>query len=751
MAIKKYERSQKFLNEIGIARGEGRSFAAAEVKKDANSFDNLVETLSQNELERLQEEGKELGLEAAQDTTFVYKTLESGVEVPVLPEVPDYLGKSGRAEYQKQIYKLYEFQGKKDISAKIKEFAVRAKIDGRTPEEFRNQSIDYLDNIFEAYEPKFKTIMQIHAGAELNRFEYDVINSYERKRATDNNNTFTDASFSNYNQQSHNIIMTGASDPNLIKEYEEAVDEFMVSTADVKTKTKAKYNLYLESLTFIRNKYPEELINDDRNRRINKAQKIKTLMQNIENGITQPGSTFFSKEEKRKYFSDPSVNKRIIDVLKNRKKYINAETNAVINNENLQTYFTDFRLNKDDESWSYNMSKLSNQKLDTLFRDREMSEQIFQEYSRLRKEDPFIGTYEEYTLRAFGRLPAEANDLVRNALNNNVISKRALESILNIKQYFDERGTNTKLRGLDLKDVRKIFRINAAYEMSFDETGNFNFDKFTQMHNDIKSKESIMNLSKRIGYIDDQTFEQSNQYLASLADTVVKDSNLASFPDTLVLDIQGFLGNQIMIKDLVLQENITKREDLIKLAKQAMPYFLDNATGDESRIQLSKFSRTMIPITGDGENHAVAMPIDRVYSIKRSDFENYDLTGTPYENYFDGDFDGENSDYIKKYIENKVRGNNGNVYMTGTGNTERVTGTLGKDYFAIPMYVYNTDENIMLYQISVIDDSSDDFTVDRYVEVNDNNRSAILISGEELLELKRQEIQRIKKELENAD
>lgn len=751
MAIKKYERSQKFLNEIGIARGEGRSFAAAEVKKDANSFDNLVETLSQNELERLQEEGKELGLEAAQDTTFVYKTLESGVEVPVLPEVPDYLGKSGRAEYQKQIYKLYEFQGKKDISAKIKEFAVRAKIDGRTPEEFRNQSIDYLDNIFEAYEPKFKTIMQIHAGAELNRFEYDVINSYERKRATDNNNTFTDASFSNYNQQSHNIIMTGASDPNLIKEYEEAVDEFMVSTADVKTKTKAKYNLYLESLTFIRNKYPEELINDDRNRRINKAQKIKTLMQNIENGITQPGSTFFSKEEKLKYFSDPSVNKRIIDVLKNRKKYINAETNAVINNENLQTYFTDFRLNKDDESWSYNMSKLSNQKLDTLFRDREMSEQIFQEYSRLRKDDPFIGTYEEYTLRAFGRLPAEANDLVRNALNNNVISKRALESILNIKQYFDERGTNTKLRGLDLKDVRKIFRINAAYEMSFDETGNFNFDKFTQMHNDIKSKESIMNLSKRIGYIDDQTFEQSNQYLASLADTVVKDSNLASFPDTLVLDIQGFLGNQIMIKDLVLQENITKREDLIKLAKQAMPYFLDNATGDESRIQLSKFSRTMIPITGDGENHAVAMPIDRVYSIKRSDFENYDLTGTPYENYFDGDFDGENSDYIKKYIENKVRGNNGNVYMTGTGNTERVTGTLGKDYFAIPMYVYNTDENIMLYQISVIDDSSDDFTVDRYVEVNDNNRSAILISGEELLELKRQEIQRIKKELENAD
>ena len=751
MAIKKYERSQKFLNEIGIARGEGRSFAAAEVKKDANSFDNLVETLSQNELERLQEEGKELGLEAAQDTTFVYKTLESGVEVPVLPEVPDYLGKSGRAEYQKQIYKLYEFQGKKDISAKIKEFAVRAKIDGRTPEEFRNQSIDYLDNIFEAYEPKFKTIMQIHAGAELNRFEYDVINSYERKRAVDNNNTFTDASFSNYNQQSHNIIMTGASDPNLIKEYEEAVDEFMVSTADVKTKTKAKYNLYLESLTFIRNKYPEELINDDRNRRINKAQKIKTLMQNIENGITQPGSTFFSKEEKRKYFSDPSVNKRIIDVLKNRKKYINAETNAVINNENLQTYFTDFRLNKDDESWSYNMSKLSNQKLDTLFRDREMSEQIFQEYSRLRKEDPFIGTYEEYTLRAFGRLPAESNDLVRNALNNNVISKRALESILNIKQYFDERGTNTKLRGLDLKDVRKIFRINAAYEMSFDETGNFNFDKFTQMHNDIKSKESIMNLSKRIGYIDDQTFEQSNQYLASLADTVVKDSNLASFPDTLVLDIQGFLGNQIMIKDLVLQENITKREDLIKLAKQAMPYFLDNATGDESRIQLSKFSRTMIPITGDGENHAVAMPIDRVYSIKRSDFENYDLTGTPYENYFDGDFDGENSDYIKKYIENKVRGNNGNVYMTGTGNTERVTGTLGKDYFAIPMYVYNTDENIMLYQISVIDDSSDDFTVDRYVEVNDNNRSAILISGEELLELKRQEIQRIKKELENAD
>ena len=751
MAIKKYERSQKFLNEIGIARGEGRSFAAAEVKKDANSFDNLVETLSQNELERLQEEGKELGLEAAQDTTFVYKTLESGVEVPVLPEVPDYLGKSGRAEYQKQIYKLYEFQGKKDISAKIKEFAVRAKIDGRTPEEFRNQSIDYLDNIFEAYEPKFKTIMQIHAGAELNRFEYDVINSYERKRATDNNNTFTDASFSNYNQQSHNIIMTGASDPNLIKEYEEAVDEFMVSTADVKTKTKAKYNLYLESLTFIRNKYPEELINDDRNRRINKAQKIKTLMQNIENGITQPGSTFFSKEEKIKYFSDPSVNKRIIDVLRNRKKYISTETSAVINNANLQTYFTDFRLNKDDESWSYNMSKLSNQKLDTLFRDREMSEQIFQEYSRLRKEDPFIGTYEEYTLRAFGRLPAEANDLVRNALNNNVISKRALESILNIKQYFDERGTNTKLRGLDLKDVRKIFRINAAYEMSFDETGNFNFDKFTQMHNDIKSKESIMNLSKRIGYIDDQTFEQSNQYLASLADTVVKDSNLASFPDTLVLDIQGFLGNQIMIKDLVLQENITKREDLIKLAKQAMPYFLDNATGDESRIQLSKFSRTMIPITGDGENHAVAMPIDRVYSIKRSDFENYDLTGTPYENYFDGDFDGENSDYIKKYIENKVRGNNGNVYMTGTGNTERVTGTLGKDYFAIPMYVYNTDENIMLYQISVIDDSSDDFTVDRYVEVNDNNRSAILISGEELLELKRQEIQRIKKELENAD
>jgi uncharacterized protein YnzC (UPF0291/DUF896 family) len=751
MAIKKYERSQKFLNEIGIARGEGRSFAAAEVKKDANSFDNLVETLSQNELERLQEEGKELGLEAAQDTTFVYKTLESGVEVPVLPEVPDYLGKSGRAEYQKQIYKLYEFQGKKDISAKIKEFAVRAKIDGRTPEEFRNQSIDYLDNIFEAYEPKFKTIMQIHAGAELNRFEYDVINSYERKRAVDNNNTFTDASFSNYNQQSHNIIMTGASDPNLIKEYEEAVDEFMVSTADVKTKTKAKYNLYLESLTFIRNKYPEELINDDRNRRINKAQKIKTLMQNIENGITQPGSTFFSKEEKIKYFSDPSVNKRIIDVLRNRKKYISTETSAVINNANLQTYFTDFRLNKDDESWSYNMSKLSNQKLDTLFRDREMSEQIFQEYSRLRKEDPFIGTYEEYTLRAFGRLPAEANDLVRNALNNNVISKRALESILNIKQYFDERGTNTKLRGLDLKDVRKIFRINAAYEMSFDETGNFNFDKFTQMHNDIKSKESIMNLSKRIGYIDDQTFEQSNQYLASLADTVVKDSNLASFPDTLVLDIQGFLGNQIMIKDLVLQENITKREDLIKLAKQAMPYFLDNATGDESRIQLSKFSRTMIPITGDGENHAVAMPIDRVYSIKRSDFENYDLTGTPYENYFDGDFDGENSDYIKKYIENKVRGNNGNVYMTGTGNTERVTGTLGKDYFAIPMYVYNTDENIMLYQISVIDDSSDDFTVDRYVEVNDNNRSAILISGEELLELKRQEIQRIKKELENAD
>ena len=474
-------------------------------------------------------------------------------------------------------------------------------------------------------------------------------------------------------------------------------------------------------------------------------------MQAIENGIIQPGDTFFSKEEKRKYYSDPSVNKRIINVLKNRKKYISAETSAVINNQNLQTYMTDFRLNKDDESWSYNMSKLSDQKLDTLFRDRSTSEEIFNEYSRLRKDDPFIGTYEEYTLRAFGRLPTEANDLVRNALNNNVISERSLESILNIKQYFDERGTDTKLRGLNLRDVRKIFRINAAYEMSFDETGKFNFEKFTQMHNDIKSKESIMNLAKRVGYIDDQTYESGNQYVASLANEAVKDSNLASFPDTLVLDIQGFLSNQIMIKDLVLKDNTTKRPDLIKLAKQAMPYFLDNATGDESRIQLSNFSRTMIPITGDGQDHAVAMPIDRVYSIKTSDFENYDLTGTPYENYFYKDFEGDNSDYIKKYIENKVRGNNGSVYMTGTGNTERVTGTLGKDYFAIPMYVYNTDENIMLYQISIFDDSSDEFTVDRYVEVNDNNGSEIVITGEELLDIKRQEIQRIKKELEDAD
>ena len=67
------------------------------------------------------------------------------------------------------------------------------------------------------------------------------------------------------------------------------------------------------------------------------------------------------------------------------------------------------------------------------------------------------------------------------------------------------------------------------------------------------------------------------------------------------------------------------------------------------------------------------------------------------------------------------------------------------------MYVYNTDENIMLYQISVFDNSSDEFTVDRYVEVNDNNGSAIVISGEELLDIKRQEIQRIKEELENAD
>ena len=67
------------------------------------------------------------------------------------------------------------------------------------------------------------------------------------------------------------------------------------------------------------------------------------------------------------------------------------------------------------------------------------------------------------------------------------------------------------------------------------------------------------------------------------------------------------------------------------------------------------------------------------------------------------------------------------------------------------MYVYNTDENIMLYQISVFDDSSDEFTVDRYVEVNDNNGSEIVITGEELLDIKRQEIQRIKKELEDAD
>tara|TARA_X000001382_G_scaffold104650_1_gene79760 strand:+ start:9381 stop:11636 length:2256 start_codon:yes stop_codon:yes gene_type:complete len=751
MAIKKYERSQKFLNEIGIARGEGRSFAAAEVKQDANSFDNLVETLSQNELTRLQEQGKKLGLEAAQDTTFVYKTLESGVEIPVLPKVPDYLGKTGQDTFEKQIYKLYEFQGKKDISAKIKEFAVRAKIDGRTPEEFRNQSIDYLDNIFEAYEPKFKTVMQIHAGAELNRFEYDVINSYEKKRAIDNTNSLNDIEFSNYNEQSRNIIMTGASDSNLSKEYKEAVMNLSPKIREAKLKDIADYDLYLESLTFIRNRFPEELINDDKNRNINKAQKIKALMQAIENGIIQPGDTFFSKEEKRKFFSDPSVNKRILNVLKNRKKYISAETSAVINNQNLQTYMTDFRLNKDDESWSYNMSKLSDQKLDTLFRDKSTSEEIFNEYSRLRKDDPFIGTYEEYTLRAFGRLPTEANDLVRNALNNNVISERSLESILNIKQYFDERGTNTKLRGLNLRDVRKIFRINAAYEMSFDETGKFNFEKFTQMHNDIKSKESIMNLAKRVGYIDDQTYESGNQYVASLANAAVKDSNLASFPDTLVLDIQGFLSNQIMIKDLVLKDNTTKRADLIKLAKQAMPYFLDNATGDESRIQLSNFSRAMIPITGDGQNHAVAMPIDRVYSIKRSDLEAYDLTGTPYENYFNQGFDGENSNYIKKYIENKVRGNNGSVYMTGTGNTERVTGTLGKDYFAIPMYVYNTDENIMLYQISVFDDSSDEFTVDRYVEVNDNNGSEIVITGEELLDIKRQEIQRIKEELENAD
>ena len=170
MAIR--EKQTGYRSQIGVvSRGSGLATAATNAQRQANAFDNLLNTKAQETLERLRQRGERLGQQRAAKTQIQSSTQiveidgeQRVVNVPIFPETPSGMGLSEAQAFEKNIINLFNNKMKTEIDSEIQSASMAALDNNLSPDIFDKDVDAKLKPYFEAMpDGSYSEMMRIYA------------------------------------------------------------------------------------------------------------------------------------------------------------------------------------------------------------------------------------------------------------------------------------------------------------------------------------------------------------------------------------------------------------------------------------------------------------------------------------------------------------------------------------------------------------------------------------------------------------
>ena len=231
MALKKEREQVNYSEQIGVNRGGGFAFGANVFKQTSNAIDNLTSVFADQSLKSLQEYGKKVGTEAAENAQFSKKEIEyidndgnkktQYIDAPI----PEFKAttKSMEEAYEKEIYTKYKNEVQSTIKNIIIEERANAIESKADPEKFNQIVNNRIEPIIKELEPKFATVIQTYAKDQQQSHWYQVWDEHTRHKEQIDNISYDEGIKLKTNSVTSLIINNA--NPKLIKEAKEDLKE----------------------------------------------------------------------------------------------------------------------------------------------------------------------------------------------------------------------------------------------------------------------------------------------------------------------------------------------------------------------------------------------------------------------------------------------------------------------------------------------------------------------------------------------
>ena len=463
-----------FRNEIGVNRGAGFTSASNQKNREARAFESMVNDVAGEELKDLQRKGKIKGEESASSTKFVYEQLSDGTNVPTLPDIPEYLGRTAQDTYRKYIYNRYETDIQSILKSNIKRIADRASLNVEDPAKFEQQAIAFRDELLETVSPKMKELITSTANNYINNGSYQVVIAKEKADKSERLDFYQTTK-----NTTINTVVTGIftdEDTSLIEEkFSEAIEN-----APKTPKWKQEAQQFIDNIktgaNFVKEYNNIIFAKDSRQqKRKNSLSNISKLINFIESPTEDAiniGDKVITREQVLESMPDIKVRKEVSRVLKQRRKLMNAYQDREESDEYFEIKTDQFNTNFENEDTSANIN--TSTKVYKYLREQTGNVSRFVEKQIVDRNLPRNrNTIDSLYLKLTNALPVDIHESLMSRLNKGNITEDDISNIMSLSDFLISTGLdNDVIVGSTLTTRKNIMKIRniSAFSNSDEET-----------------------------------------------------------------------------------------------------------------------------------------------------------------------------------------------------------------------------------------------------------------------------------------
>lgn len=767
MAIKREKRQVSFENRIGVNRGAGYTFAASQKQSQAQAFDKIVDVIANESLKNLQEEGKKFGTEQGLKEVFATEVTENGTIIPILPEIPDYLGKTAKENYEKLIYNRYESDVKGAITNTIRNIQGQVSSQRGKPDVYKKQAQIEIGEILDNVAPKFRQLMESHATETMDQYEYGVITAYESGVRSENNLKHEEISDNIRNSRIGDIFTGKGNNPKHRDDFITSLESTSI-TSDRQKELIKRYDDTGKAYQYVYKTFGDIIYaKDGRTTRLkNSANNVTQLINFINTPgiekITINGKTYNSAD-RDKFIKDEKVRKDITSILKDYKKYAKQHSKKHIDTTYFDNFNLDFNENQTNDDWVATNTLTVKQTQDFF---AEMEPDINLQYNSFAKKNNLQETNGrhnkdsiKYYLRKFKMAPTNVHDSIITSLDaDRIPNKDVLNNILTTADYYKQYGyNNAELKGINKTQQHKILTISSLHEMN-----GFDPDITLEKYKILVDARTTMTPGQRLPFVQDQDFVSTGTYFVEIGNEVIKDlDDYSSVPALVKFELGTAMKNHMLLANIGGSDETATRKKLKDYAKQALDIIIGNT--DVTNINEDSFLIGESNITANNgmdfiindtsffnsdKKRITLNPIERIHGINNSDFTEHPDTPFMPEIPFK-----DNIDYIYDLLAEKM-GRNSGYYLDTNGVTSfnKVLDVRNVKLLANKNFLYH--KNNIGYTAVIQQESEENVGVKQYNHIaleNEQTESTVVITYQEIQEAKKKYIEKIIEEEREKD